>query len=133
MKKPLNEEFKRMQQLAGLITENVISNEGKANFGPFKNVEWYKVGNEGTISLIVTNSDNFMDIEKSMDFEGRDYLKDKEINFLNNKVEEIADDMSEYLTSIGVVNEIFDNPLGYGQEIDNLVVSINLNDLSKLK
>jgi hypothetical protein len=133
MKKPINEEFKRMQTLAGLITENVIPNEGKANFGPFKNVKWYSRRSEGTISLIVTDSDNFMDIEKSMDFEGRDYLKDKEISFLNDKVDEIAEDMSKYLTSIGIENEIFDNQLGYGQEIDNLIIDINLNDLSKLK
>ena len=59
MKKPINEEFKRMQTLAG-INENVIPDEGKtnfgkANFGPFKNVEWYSRRSEGKISLIVTN------------------------------------------------------------------------------
>jgi hypothetical protein len=40
--------------------------------------------------------------------------------------------MSNYLTSIGVKNEVGDSPIGYGQEIDNLIVVINPNDLSKL-
>ena len=83
--------------------------------------------------LVVTNSDNFGEIENSIDFGDRDYMTDKEILFLNGKVEDLADKMSEYLTSIGIENEVYDNPLGYGQEIDNLVISINLNDLSKLK
>jgi hypothetical protein len=41
--------------------------------------------------------------------------------------------MSEYLTSMGIENEILDNPIGYGQEIDNLVIDINIDDFNKLK
>ena len=67
-----------------------------------------------------------------MDFEGRDYMTDEEISYLNDKVEEIADKMSDYLTSIGIENEILDNPIGYGQEIDNLVIDIDVNDFDKL-
>ena len=103
----------------------------KVSFGHFKNVEWYTVGGEDTISLIVTSSDNFIDIVRFMDYEGRDELNKKEKNYLNTKVDEIAEDMSEYLTSINIENEIFDNQIGYGQEIDNLVISINKNDLIK--
>lgn len=134
-KQIISEEFKRMQKLAGLITEsqlNEISQNLKVSFGPFENVEYYKVGND-ELYLIVTNSDNFGKIENSIDFGDRDYMTDKEISFLNGKVEDLADEMSDYLTSIGVENEVYDNPIGYGQEIDNLVVSINPNDLSKLK
>ena len=103
----------------------------KVSFRHFKNVEWYTVGGEDTISLIVTSSDNFIDIVRFMDYEGRDELNKKEKNYLNTKVDEIAEDMSEYLTSINIENEIFDNQIGYGQEIDNLVISINKNDLIK--
>jgi hypothetical protein len=134
-KQIISEEFKRMQRLAGLITEsqlNEASQNLKVSFGPFKNVEYYKIGND-KIYLIVTNSDNFGEIENSIDFGNRDYMTDKEISFLNGEVEDLADKMSEYLTSIGIENEVYDNPIGYGQEIDNLVVSINPNDLSKLK
>lgn len=134
-KQPLNEEFQRMQKLAGLINENQINEEtprkGIISFGTFKNVDWYLIDNE--IYLVVTDSDNFREIENSIDFKGRDYMTKKEISFLNGKVEDLADKMSEYLTSIGIENEVYDNPIGYGQEIDNLVVSINPNDLSKLK
>jgi hypothetical protein len=47
-------------------------------------------------------------------------------------VDKLANEMSNYLTSIGVENEIYDNQIGYGQEIDNLIVAIDPNDLSKL-
>jgi hypothetical protein len=104
--------------------------DSKVSFGKFKNVEYYKVDNE--LYLVVTNSDNFKEIENSMDFGDRDYLKDKEKSFLNNTVDKLADEMSNYLTSIGVKNEVGDSPIGYGQEIDNLIVVINPNDLSKL-
>jgi hypothetical protein len=104
--------------------------DSKVSFGKFKNVEYYKVDNE--LYLVVTNSDNFKEIENSMDFGDRDYLKDKEKSFLNNTVDKLADEMSNYLTSIGVKNEVGDSPIGYGQEIDNLIVVIDPNDLSKL-
>ena len=104
--------------------------DSKVSFGKFKNVEYYKVDNE--LYLVVTNSDNFKEIENSMDFGDRDYLKDQEKSFLNNTVDKLADEMSNYLTSIGVKNEVGDSPIGYGQEIDNLIVVIDPNDLSKL-
>ena len=134
-KQILSEEFKRMQKLAGILTEsqlNEISRNLEVSFGPFKNVEYYTVGSD-EFYLVVTNSDNFGEIENSIDFGDRDYMTNKEISFLNGEVEDLADKMSEYLTSIGIENEVYDNPIGYGQEIDNLVISINPNDLSKLK
>ena len=103
----------------------------KVSFGHFKNIEWYTVGGEDTISLIVTSSDNFIDIVRFINYEGFYELNEKEKNYLNTKVDEIAEDMSEYLISINIENEIFDNQIGYGQEIDNLVISINKNDLIK--
>jgi hypothetical protein len=129
-KQILSEEFCRMQKLAGIINE--VSQNLKISFGPFKNVEYYKVGND-ELYLIVTNSDNFGEIENSIDFGDRDYMTDEEISFLNDKVEDLANEMSEYLTSIGIENEIGDNPIGYGQEIDNLIISIEPEDLSKIK
>ena len=133
MKQQINE-IKRMQQLAGIIKESQLNEAVKTvSFGPFTNVEWYKVGGENTITLVVTDSDKFREIENAMDFEGRDYMTDEEISYLNDKVEEIADEMSDYLTSIGIENEVSDNPIGYGQEIDNLVIDINVNDFDKLK
>ena len=52
MKKQLNE-IKRMQFLAGLITESQLNETIKTvSFGPFTNVEWYKVGDKNTITLI---------------------------------------------------------------------------------
>ena len=104
--------------------------DSKVNFGKFKNVEYYKVDNK--LYLVVTNSDNFKEIENSMDFGDRDYLEDQEKSFLNDTVDKLANEMSNYLTSIGVKNEIYDNQIGYGQEIDNLIVAIDPNDLSKL-
>jgi hypothetical protein len=62
-----------------------------------------------------------------------DTYTDKERSFLNDKIDKLADEMSEYLTSIGVENEVYDNPIGYGQEIDNLVIEFNADDLDKIK
>ena len=104
--------------------------DSKVNFGKFKNVEYYKVDNK--LYLVVTNSDNFKEIENSMDFGDRDYLEDQEKSFLNDTVDKLANEMSNYLSAMGVKNEIYDNQIGYGQEIDNLIVAINPNDLSKL-
>ena len=129
--------FNNAEEAKKLKENTTYTNEGegaykdpKVSFGKFKNVEYYKVDNE--LYLVVTNSDNFKEIENSMDFGDRDYLKDKEKSFLNNTVDKLADEMSNYLTSIGVKNEVGDSPIGYGQEIDNLIVVIDPNDLSKL-
>jgi hypothetical protein len=62
-----------------------------------------------------------------------DTYTDKERSFLNNKLDELANNMSDYLVSVGVENEVFDSPMGYGQEIDNLVIEINKDDLNKIK
>ena len=131
-KQILSEEFQRMQKLAGLINESQ-SNKGKVSFGSFTNVEWYKVGGKSLIRLIVSNSDNFREIEDAMNFKNRDFMTDKEISNLNNKLNELADKMSDYLTSIGVKNGLFDNPIGDDQEIDSLVIDINISDFDKLK
>jgi hypothetical protein len=135
-KQQLNEEFKRMQRLAGLVTESQLDEVSESkyiDFGPFKNVEYYTVGGENIVTLIVTNSDNFEKIESNVDTKGRDSYTRKEISYLNDKVEELADEMSKYLTSIGIKNDISDNPIGYGQEIDNLVIDVSIDDFDKLK
>ena len=109
-------------------------NEGTIDFGPFKNVEWYKFMKENIISLVVTESDNFRKIENSMTLNpNMDTYTNKERSFLNGKVDKLANEMSKYLTSIGVENEVLDNPIGYGQEIDNLVIEFNADDLDKIK
>jgi hypothetical protein len=106
-------------------------NKGTIDFGLFKNVEWY-IHDNNQVFLIVTESDNFRKLENELEYTS-DEFTDEQIDFLNNKVEELAQKMSEYLTSVGVENEIYDNPIGYGQEIDNLVVAFDKSDLSKLK
>ena len=125
MKKQLNEQLARMQKLAGIITENQTNEDPKVNFGEFKNVEYYKVNNK--LYLVVTNSDNFKEIENSMDFGDRDYLKDQEKSFLNDTVDKLANEMSNYLTSIGVKNEIY--------ESQNLIYNkyLHLNIVIKIK
>jgi len=132
MKQQLNEEFCRMQKLAGIkLNENENSREGIISFGPFKNVEWYLRDNN-QVFLTVTESDNFRKIENELEYTS-DELTDEQKSFLDNEVNNLAEEMSDYLMSIGVKNEIYDNPIGYGQEIDNLVVAFDKNDLSKLK
>jgi tetratricopeptide (TPR) repeat protein len=137
--KSLEAELLRESKLISLVRTMIREslnkgNEGTIDFGSFKNVEWYKVGGENTISLTVTESDNFRKIENSMTISpNMDTYTDKERSFLNDKIDKLADEMSEYLTSIGVENEVYDNPIGYGQEIDNLVIEFNADDLDKIK
>jgi tetratricopeptide (TPR) repeat protein len=137
--KALEAELLRESKLISLVRTMIREslnkgNEGTIDFGSFKNVEWYKVGGENTISLTVTESDNFRKIENSMTISpNMDTYTDKERSFLNDKIDKLADEMSEYLTSIGVENEVYDNPIGYGQEIDNLVIEFNADDLDKIK
>jgi hypothetical protein len=137
--KALEAELLRESKLISLVRTMIREslnkgNEGTIDFGSFKNVEWYKVGGENTISLTVTESDNFRKIENSMTINpNMDTYTDKERSFLNDKIDKLADEMSEYLTSIGVENEVYDNPIGYGQEIDNLVIEFNADDLDKIK
>jgi hypothetical protein len=133
-------EMLRMKKIAGLLTEGEYAKallkeeekrEGIISFGPFENVEWY-LRYDGEIFLTVTESDNFRKIEGELEITS-DEFTDEQIAFLNDEVDELAKKMSEYLTSIGIKNEIYDNPIGYGQEIDNLVVAFDKSDLSKLK
>tara|TARA_R110000868_G_scaffold102013_5_gene280888 strand:- start:1638 stop:2045 length:408 start_codon:yes stop_codon:yes gene_type:complete len=135
----MDKQFLHMQKLAGLITESEFKQKmneeynGTISFGPFKNVDWHQRSNND-IYLTVTDSDNFREIENNYDFQGEgDGLADEDKSFLDTKVNELADEMSNYLASIGIDNDIYDNQIGYGQEIDNLVVAFDKNDLSKLK
>jgi hypothetical protein len=123
---------KSLKEQVKALFENE-GNEGTINFGSFKNVEWYSRENN-KIFLVVTESDNFRKIENSMTLNpNADTYTDKERSFLNNKLDELANNMSDYLVSVGVENEVFDSPMGYGQEIDNLVIEINKDDLNKIK
>jgi hypothetical protein len=131
MAKQFISEAQRMQKLAGIITENESPYRGIISFGPFKNIKWYTRENN-QVFLTVTESDNFRNLENELEYTS-DEFTDEQIDFLNNKVEELAQKMSDYLTSVGIKNEIYDNPIGYGQEIDNLVISISLDDFDKLK
>jgi Mg2+ and Co2+ transporter CorA len=138
----MNNEFLKMQKLAGLITEGQYkekmneenTQKGTISFGTYENVPYNIDYNDNIVTLNVTDSDNFGKIESTLlANSNRDYYTKKEISILSDKIEELADQMSEYLTSIGVENEILDNPIGYGQEIDNLVIDINYDDFDKLK
>ena len=106
--------------------------EGTIDLGEFKNVSWHQ-RSDNKIFLTVTESDNFREIENNYDFEGVDELTEEEREYFNDKVDGLAEGISEYLNSIGVENEIYDDQIGYGQEIDNLVVAIDKNDFDKLK
>lgn len=116
------------EEVEALFEEEYI---GTIDFGPFKNVEWYKHEND-QVFLTVTESDNFRKLENELEYTS-DELTDEQRSFLNDKVESLANEMSDYLTSIGVKNDIYDNQIGYGQEIDNLVVAFDKNDLGKIK
>jgi hypothetical protein len=131
MKKQINE-IKRMQQLAGLIKESQLNEtEETISFGEFKNVGYHQ-RNDNKIFLTVTESDNFREIENNYEFEGSDAFTEEEREYFNEKISELAEGMSEYLSNMGIENEIYDDQIGYGQEIDNLVVAISKEDLAKL-
>lgn len=129
MRQPLNEQFRRMQKLAGIIKESI---EEKISFGPFTNVTYYTY-HDKDIQLVVDESNNFQQIEAELINTTSDSYSDKEISILNDKLEELAKQMSDYLTQQGINNEIFDSPIGYGQEIDRLVIEISKEDFNKLK
>ena len=139
MKKQINE-IKKMQLIAGLITEseyqesliNEDSLEKTISFGPYTNLKYYDIPREDTVGLIVDTSDNFGKIQLSVDTKGKDFYSSKQISYLNDKLDDLAEEMSDYLTKQGIENEIVDNPIGYGQEIDNLEIEISKDDLSKL-
>jgi hypothetical protein len=140
MKQQINE-FKRMQLIAGLITEseyresllNEDSLEKTISFGPYTNLTYYDHPREDTAYLVVDTSDNFTKIARAVDTKGKDFYTKKQILYLNDKLEDLADEMSDYLTKQGIENEVVDSPEGYGQEIDNLEIEISKDDLSKLR
>jgi len=115
------------------MNENEDSLEKTISFGPYTNLKYYDIPREDTVGLIVDTSDNFGKIQLSVDTKGKDFYSSKQILYLNDKLEDLADEMSDYLTKQGIENEIVDNPIGYGQEIDNLEIEISKDDLSKLK
>jgi hypothetical protein len=139
MKKQINE-FKRMQLIAGLITEseyqksllNEDSLKKTISFGPYTNLTYYDQPREDTVYLVVDTSDNFTKIARAVDTKGKDFYTKKQILYLNDKLEDLADEMSDYLTKQGIENEVVDSPEGYGQEIDNLEIEISKDDLLKL-
>jgi len=136
MKQQLNE-IKRMQQLAGLkLNEASSPRINKIDFGPFKNVEVIRRFEDNTAHLNVLSSDNFTKEEQeyvAINYDSnKDYNTEEDLAFFDKTVEDIAQDMSNYLTRKGIENEIVDNPIGYGQEIINLEVVISLNDLDNL-
>jgi hypothetical protein len=63
MKKQLNEEFKRMQQLAGIITENTSDNELEKNINNLtaKDLHWSKDPKNG-----LNISYNFDDVDEEL-------------------------------------------------------------------
>ena len=140
MKKQINE-IKKMQRIAGLITEseyqesliNEDSLEKTISFGPYTNLTYYDHPREDTAYLVVDTSDNFAKIARSVDTKGKDFYSSKQISYLNDELDDLAEEMSAYLTKQGIENEIVDSPEGYGQEIDNLEIEISKDDLSKLK
>ena len=133
MKQQINE-VKRMQQLAGLIKEGMESREGTVDFGPYTDVEWNMSGH-GTVYLGVTESGLFRQIEDhyidQMGGQSYEYTPEQE-DYLNGKIDEIANDMSDYLSKQGIDNEVVDHQIGYGQMLDNLVIEISKEDLAKL-
>ena len=121
-------EIKRMQQLAGLLKEG---QEPTTNVGPFKNIPYYVTEEKAYLS--VNTSDDFYKIENSLDTGDSDQYNDEEISFLNKEMDKLAQKMSDYLTKIGIENEVVDTQLGYGQDIDNLEIEINKSDLPRIK
>ncbi len=118
------------------LAENELLKEDKISFGPFQNVPYYLRKDLDKIFLNVIDSDNFKKIEDELidsDPNHPDSYSEEEIEFLNNTSDELSIKMSSYLTSLEINNEILNNPIGYGQEIENLVVSIKPEDLFYVK
>jgi hypothetical protein len=128
MKKQFITEIARMQKLAGILKEE---QESTIDIGLFKNIPYNINGEE--ISLSINTSDDFKKIENSLDTGDSDQYNDEEISFLNKEMDKLAQKMSDYLTKIGIENEVVDTQLGYGQDIDNLEIIVNKSDLSKIK
>ena len=101
----------------------------KVKLGKFGNVEYYPLENN-KIRFIIESSDVFQAVANSMEI--KDELTEAQIDYLNDVMDKMATQMSDYLKEIGIENEIFDHQIGYGQEIDNLVIDINADDLSRV-
>jgi len=112
---------------------NEDSLEKTISFGPYTNLTYYDQPREDTVYLVVDTSDNFTKIIRAVDTKGKDFYTKKQILYLNDKLDDLAEEMSDYLTKQGIENEVVDNQLGYGQDIDNLEIEISKDDLSKLK
>ncbi len=108
--------------------------ELKISFGKFKNVEYHLRESEGKNKyfLSAVENDVLREAEKAMDWEDYD-KEDENFDKLSGVVESIAAEMKAYLKSIGVESKIYDDPIGYGQVIVNLVVAIDEEDLVKVK
>lgn len=102
----------------------------KVKLGNFGNIDCYTKG-PNEVELVVESSDAFQAVENSIEIE--DELTEEQINYLNDAMDRMARQMSSYLRELDVENTIFDSQLGYGQEIDNLVIAISADSLSKLR
>lgn len=124
-------EVKRMQHLAGILKENMnMKNQysGTIDIGDIKNV-YYDLSGPSEIYLYAAENDTIKDMINSFGISG-DEFTDEEIDIIDKKIEEVAQYISQFLTQLGVDNEIYDNQLGYGQDLLNLVVAINKDDIS---
>ena len=108
-----------------------LNYEGVISFGKFKNVQWHQRDND-RIFLNVVDSDNFKEIESNYNYKRNGDLTKKERNYFNGVVSKLAKEMRDYILNI-MECEIYDDQIGYGQEIINLVVVLNKNDFNKLK
>jgi hypothetical protein len=108
--------------------------ELKISFGRFNNVEYHLRESEGKNKyfLSAVENDVLREAEKAMDWEDYD-KEDENFDKLSGVVESIAAEMKAYLKSIGVESKIYDDPIGYGQVIVNLVVAIDEEDLVRVK
>lgn len=109
-----------------------LNYSGVISFGEFKNIEWHQRSDD-KLFLTVVDSDNFREIENNWEFKNCDCLTERERKYFDGKVNELAEGISNYLNNIGIESEIYDDPIGYGQEIINLVVAINKKDYSRIK
>jgi hypothetical protein len=109
--------------------------ELKISFGRFKNVEYHLRESEGKNKyfLSAVENDVLREAESAMDWDDDEDKEEENFDKLDGVVESIAAEMKTYLKSIGVESKIYDDPIGYGQVIVNLVVAIDEEDLVKLK
>ncbi len=61
------------------------------------------------------------------------WINQGNMNFTGTEITPMATGVFDYLTKIGIENEVVDTQLGYGQDIDNLEIEINKSDLPRIK